>query len=83
MTSDRQIDIIEVDWPISLIELERELGRMGPRETLDVLVRDPDVVNAITMLIDTLPAYHVESYSEGEHRRFHIRKGSGSPEGQE
>lgn len=74
MTSDRMVDLIEVDWPICLIVCERELGCMKPGETLEVLVRDPDVMNAIVILIGRLPAFHMEFNPEGAHYRLHIRK---------
>ena len=58
MSPTSEISLINIEWPISLLQCNRELSRMECGDKLDVLVDDPDVARDLLLIIK-----HSENHS--------------------
>jgi len=58
----KTIDIRDIDWPVCILNCKNELNRMKPKERMEVLVQDTDVVRNLIALIEQLPGLRIEKY---------------------
>ena len=58
MSPSSEISLINIEWPIALLQCNRELIRMQCGDKLDVLVDDPDVARDLLLIIE-----HSENHS--------------------
>lgn len=61
------IDLMNVDWPSSLLQCNTELFRMECGDRLDVLVNDPEIAKTLMLVInraENLSARLVEQNGE-------------------
>jgi len=50
LSTNRSLDIQDIDWPISILNCKKEVNQMKSGEQIAVLVKDIDVVNNIIAL---------------------------------
>jgi tRNA 2-thiouridine synthesizing protein A len=69
------LDLIGDVSPICLLKCKSALARLNPGEVLEVMVRDQEVVESLSMILkqsqDSMEAF----FKEGEGYRISIRKG--------
>lgn len=81
MVSTRTVDITKLEWPLCLLQCNREVDRMNPGEELEVIVDDPDVAKSIMILIRQMAGFRIKSDQKETHFHIHIIKMSGSHRG--
>ena len=67
MPAVSEIDLMNVDWPGSLLQCNTELDRMQCGDRLDVLVNDPEIAQTLMLVInraENLSARLVEQNGE-------------------
>ena len=67
MSSVSEINLMNVDWPSSLLQCNTELFRMEFGDRLDVLVNDPEIARTLMLVInraENLSARLVEQNGE-------------------
>ena len=74
MPINRQIDIRGVDWPIGILNCQKEVNQMKAGEQIELLVQDIDVINNIATLIKQLSGHSIEKQNENKHYRLIIKK---------
>ncbi|MCK5100770.1 MAG: sulfurtransferase TusA family protein [Desulfobacteraceae bacterium] len=74
MPTNRNIDIQDIDWPISILNCKQEVNQMKTGEQIQVLVKDIDVVNNLVALIEQLPCHSIEKHMENNRYKLIIKK---------
>ncbi len=74
MPANRNIDLQDIDWPISILNCKKEVSQMKSGDQIEVLVKDIDVVNNITALIKPLFDHSIETHRETKCYRLIIKK---------
>ncbi len=74
MPANRNIDIQDIDWPISILNCKKEVTQMKNGDQIEVLVKDVDVMDNIIALIEPLSDHSIEKHRENRHYRLIIKK---------
>lgn len=72
MVSNRTVDITHLEWPLCLLQCNREIDNMSPGEEMEVIVDDPDVAEIIISLIKHMTDYKIKSDQTEACYRLHI-----------
>ena len=75
MTSIPKLDLVGIAWPVCLLKFKTAVNDLGAYETMDVMIKDPDVVASIKMIVDRSEDTLVDQQREGDVYRISIRKG--------
>lgn len=75
MTSSSEVNLCRIAWPISLLKFKRALNDLCLCDVLEVLARDPDVVENILMIVDRSEDTLIGQHKEGDVYRLSIQKG--------
>ena len=70
-----KLNLVGVAWPVCLLKFKSTASRLGDGEVLEVLIRDPDVVANITMLVNRSEDTLINQQKDGEVYRLSIQKG--------
>ncbi len=74
MLSKPELNLVGVVWPVCLLQCSSELNRLYAGEEIDVLVRDPNVLKELLIIIERSSDHLVTTSKEGECYRLHILK---------
>ena len=74
MSSASEINLIDIGWPVSLLKCNNELIRMKHGDKLDVLVDDPEVANALMLIIDHSEDHSARLLEQNGHIRITITR---------
>ena len=75
MASSLEIDLTyTLSW-LGLLKCMSTLSRMNPGEILEVLLKDPEAVENLVMILQRSTNQVLQSKSEGTHYRVCIQKG--------
>ena len=74
MPTSRNIDIQDIDWPVSILNCKKEVNQMKSGDQIEILVKDIDVINNIMALIEPLSNHSIEKHRKENHYRLIIKK---------
>ena len=74
MLLKRNIDIRDMDWPLSILNCKREVNHMKTGEKIEILVKDIDVMEGLIALIDHLSNHSIQKRKKNDHYRLTINK---------
>ena len=74
MAINRTIDIRDVDWPLCLLNCNKEVSQMKNGDQIEIIVKDTDVLNTIVILIEQLSNHSIQKCKENKYYRLIIRK---------
>ena len=75
MAINTEVDLTEFEWPICLLEFNKILDKIRRGSVLEVVVRDPDIVQVMEMIVDNSPNRIAAIQKEINRFRISIRKG--------
>jgi len=52
MPSTSELSLINVDWPVSLLQCNREIHRMEKGDTLNIILNDPEIAGPLMLVIN-------------------------------
>ena len=76
MPSKSEVDLVGIAWPVCLLKFKCALNELCACDVLEVLARDPDVVDSIVMIVERSGDTLVKRQKEGELYRLSIEKGA-------
>jgi TusA-related sulfurtransferase len=68
------LDLAEIAWPGCLLQFKNTFDGLSPREVLEVLSNDPDVIKNILMIANRSKGKLIQQQQEGDLHRVFIRK---------
>ncbi len=74
MSPTSEISLINIEWPISLLQCNSELIRMECGDKLDVLVDDPDVARDLLLIIEHSENHSARHQEQGGHIRITVTR---------
>ncbi len=74
MSPTSAISLIDIEWPISLLQCNRELIRMKSGDKLEVLVDDPDVARDLMLIIEHSENHSATFLKENGHTRISVTR---------
>ena len=74
MSSKSELDLVGIAWPVCLLKFKCALNDLCACDVLEVLARDPDVVENIIMIADRAGDTLINRHKEGEIYRLFIEK---------
>jgi TusA-related sulfurtransferase len=74
MPSKSELNLTGVAWPVCLLKFKSALNNLCAHDVLEVLARDPDVVENIILIVDRSADRVVNQQKEGETYRIAIEK---------
>ena len=72
MPSKAELNLIGVVWPVCLLQCNSELNRLYAGEEIDVIVKDPDVLKDLLIILERSSDHLVTTSKQGERYRLHI-----------
>jgi len=57
MTNDETLNLVDIPWPMSILQFNQVLGGMAPGDRLAVTLCDPDVRDNFRMMVNNLKGY--------------------------
>jgi TusA-related sulfurtransferase len=75
MLSITELNLIGVASPVCLLKCKQVLAEMNAGDMIEILLQDPDVVEALVKIIRRSPDEVIKSEPEGDHYRVHLKKG--------
>ena len=74
MAANTQLNMIGMVSPFCLLAFKAALGRLKPRQVLEVCVRDPDVMADLVRLLHHSPDRLLEQVRVGDHYRIRVER---------
>ena len=74
MPSKSELDLMGITWPVCLLKFKCALNDLCSCDVLEVIARDPDVVENIIMIADRSGNTVINQHKEGEIYRLSIEK---------
>ena len=74
MSSTTQLDLIGVLGPVGLLKFTGSLSRLKPKDRLEILITDPDVVLDLILITERSNDRVVASEEIADHYRIVIEK---------
>ena len=74
MPTKSELDIVGIGWPVCLLKFKCALNDLCPCDVLDVIARDPDVVENIIMIVDRSGDTVINQHKEGDIYRVSVAK---------
>lgn len=74
MSSNSELDLTGIVWPMCLLEFKRALLGLKSKGIMEVLIRDPDVVDQLLMIVEHSENRLIKRQMEGERVRLCIQK---------
>ncbi len=74
MSSVFEMNLIDIEWPISLLKCNSELARMKHGDKLNVLVDDPEVADSLMLIIDRSEEHSARILEQKGHFRIAITR---------
>jgi TusA-related sulfurtransferase len=74
MSLKSELDLVGITWPVCLLKFKCALNDLCTCEVLDVIARDPDVVENIIMIVDRSGNILIDQQKEGDIYRLSIEK---------
>ncbi len=75
MTTQTELNLIGVFFPICLLKCKSTLHAMHPGERMDVLVSDPEVLDELEKIIRRSKDQIIHRLKKPDHCRLRIQKG--------
>lgn len=72
----KSLDLIGVVSPVSLLECKRMLAEMAAGAELEVLLRDPDIVEDLVKIVERSHDRLLQCDRQGDHFRLILKKGA-------
>jgi len=76
MEAKTQLNMIGMVSPFCLLAFKAALGRLKPRQVLEVFVRDPGVAADLVCLVHHSPDRLLEKVCVGDHYRIRVERAS-------
>ncbi len=70
------VDLCGVTWPVCLLKFKNALIELGACDVLEVLTRDPEVVENIIMIVERSEDTLINHQKEGHIYRLSVEKGA-------
>ncbi|HMK66483.1 MAG TPA: sulfurtransferase TusA family protein [Thermodesulfobacteriota bacterium] len=75
MTSNAQLDLQGIAWPMCLLQFKQNLLALVAGEMLEVLIQDPEVAEQITTIVSRSQDRLIIRQKDGKRVRLRIMKG--------
>ena len=75
MSLKSEVDLCGITWPVCLLKFKNALIDLGACEVLEVLTRDPEVVENIIMIVERSEDTLINQQKEGHIYRLSVEKG--------
>ena len=69
-----KINLIDVPWPINILQCSSGTDAMRPGDELNVLLEDKEVKNSLVLLLNASPELTFNVSTAGRHYTIHIKK---------
>jgi len=70
-----EVDLCGITWPVCLLKFKNALIDLGACDVLEVLTRDPEVVENIIMIVDRSEDTLINQQKEGHIYHLSVEKG--------
>ncbi len=70
------VDLCGITWPVCLLKFKNALMELGVCDVLEVLTRDPEVVENIIMIVERSEDTLINQQKEGHIYRLSVEKGA-------
>jgi TusA-related sulfurtransferase len=70
-----EVDLCGITWPVCLLQFKNALNALGAEDVLEVLTRDPEVVEYIVMIVKRSNDKLINQQKEGHIFRLSVEKG--------
>jgi TusA-related sulfurtransferase len=74
MTSNSEVDLCGIAWPVCLLKFKSALNDICSRNVLEILTQDPDVVENIILIVDRSEDTLINQQKEGGIYRLSVEK---------
>jgi TusA-related sulfurtransferase len=74
MPSKSELDLVGIAWPVCLLKFKCALNDLCACDVLEVIARDPDVVENIILIVDRAGDTLINQHREGEIYRLSVEK---------
>ncbi len=74
MPSKSKVDLCGITWPVCLLKFKTALNDLCSCDVLEILTRDPDVVDSIVMIVDRSEDALINQQKEGDIYRLVVEK---------
>ncbi len=74
MPSKSELNLVGIAWPVCLLKFKCALNDLCSCDVLEVIARDPDVVENIIMIVDRSGDTLINQYEEGDIYRLSVEK---------
>ena len=75
MSLKSEVDLCGITWPVCLLKFKKALNELGAKDVLEVLTRDPEVMEYIIMIVDRSEDRLIDQQKEGPIYRLSVEKG--------
>ena len=72
--SIKRLDLIGIVSPVCLLKSKSVLSKMNSGELLEIIIKDPDVVDELVKIIERSKDQVIKSEPDGNHFRVCIKK---------
>ena len=76
MPSTSEVDLCGIAWPVCLLKFKSALNDLDADDVLEVLTRDPEVVEYIMMIVNRSRDRLINQQKEGHIYRLSVEKGT-------
>lgn len=70
-----EVDLCGITWPVCLLKFKNALNDLGTDDVLEVLTRDPEVMEHIMMIVNRSKDKLISQRKEGHIYRLTVEKG--------
>ena len=71
-----QADLCGITWPVCLLKFKKALNDLAADDVLEVLTRDPEVAQYITMIVNRSKDKLINQHKEGPIYCLSVEKGA-------
>ena len=75
MTQKSELDLVGVGWPVCLLEFKRILTELKPGDILEILMQDPDAVDALVTIVECSGDHLLDKRKDPDRYWIQVRKG--------
>ncbi|CAD7844714.1 MAG: hypothetical protein [Olavius algarvensis Delta 4 endosymbiont] len=74
MPSTSELSLLNIDWPGSLLQCNREIHRMEKGDTLNIILNDPEIAGPLMLVINRAENMRAKLKEQSGHILINVNK---------
>ena len=74
MPSTFKLSLINVDWPLSLLQCNRQIHQMAKGDTLNIFLNDPEIAGPLMLVINRVENLSAQIEEQNGHILIRVEK---------